>query len=318
MDHIIVVNKEMKAIDDERKTQIGIRGRRAVELAQMGLPVVPGFIIDAEMTQKLPDSNIKEQLKSYVSLIEKETKKVFGDPKNPLLLKVVISSDLNVPHFPSIHNIGLNDETVAGFAKITGEEFAHGEYCFLMKNVGIKIFSMEPSSFSAGKDAKGKKDAPVCAGSEDFKKALGENFSQDVYDQLVMILKGAAAKYCDSEIDVDNSLSIMVQAMVYGNLGKNSYSGSYYTRNIVTGEDEIQGYFLRNEFDVTDKSAKDISGIDKKYLSKFTDIAHKVEQNFIDIRSIKFTIEEGTFWLVEQREVPDKATQAHLRMLLDM
>jgi len=69
---------------------------------------------------------------------------------------------------------------------------------------------------------------------------------------------------------------------------------------------------------VTENTAKDISGIDKKYYDKLTDIARKVETNFIDIRAIKFTIEEGAFWLVEQREVPDKSTQSYLRMLLDL
>lgn len=315
MENIILFNREMKKVDDERKKLLGIRGRRAVELAEMGLPIVPGFIIDSELTRKLPETNVKQLLQGYIAQLEKETKKVFGDPKKPLLLKVVVSSDLNVPHFPSIHNIGLNDETVAGFAKITSEEFAHGEYCFLMKNVGVKLLGMEPSAFAS---IEPKKKGAQCVMSQEYRKTLAENFHQDAYDQLVAILKAVSKTYCDSDIDVDNSLSIMVQAMVYGNLGENSYSGSYYTRNIVTGDQEIQGYFLRNEFDVTDKTAKDILGIDKKYLSKLTDIAGKVEQNFIDIRSIKFTIEEGTFWLVEQREVPDKATQAHLRMLIDM
>jgi pyruvate, orthophosphate dikinase len=318
MENIIFVNKELKAISDEKKHEIGIRGRRAVELAEMGLPIAPGFIIDSTLTAKLSEINIKELIKGHISQIEKETKKVFGDSQKPLLLKVVISSDLNVPHFPSIHNIGLNDEIVKGFSKITSEEFAYDEYCFLMKNVGMKLFDIPPADFAKVKVSKGKKGEEQKSRAGEFKKIMGESFPQDVYDQLVEILKKAASKYCDSDIDVDGSLSIMIQAMVYGNLGNNSYSGTYFTRNIVTGESDIQGYFLRNEFDVTDKTAKDISTIDKKYYDKLSDIARKMEANYIDIRAIKFTIEEGAFWLVEQREVPDKSTQSHLKMLLDL
>jgi len=319
MENIIFLNKDLKKIDPAKMRQIGVRGRRAVELAEMGLPIAPGFIIDSILTKKLPEINVKELLAGYIAQIERETKKVFGDPKKPLLLKVVVSSDLNVPHFPSIHNIGLNNAILDGFAKLTDEEFAYNEYCFLMRNVGTKLYNMEASKFPQlkVKDAKTKK-AALKTQSEEFAKILDDKFSQDVYDQLIDIIKTASSEYCDSDIDVDGSLSIMVQAMVYGNLGQNSYSGSYFTRNIVTGEADIQGYFLRNEFDVTENTAKEISGIDKKYYTKLTDIARKVETNFIDIRAIKFTIEEGAFWLVEQREVPDKSTQSQLRMLLDL
>jgi pyruvate,orthophosphate dikinase len=315
MENIIFFNKDLKKVDPKKLKQFGVRGRRAIELAEMGLPIAPGFVLDSIITKKLPETNIKQVLASYIGQIEKETKKIYGDPKKPLLLKIVISSDLNVPHFPSIHNIGLNDQTVEGFAKITGTNFANGEYCFLMKNVGLKLHDFKPEDFGPIKFGKGNDLKSLAA---DFKKKLGDNFSQDPYDQLINILKTASTKYCDSDIDVDNTLSIMVQAMVYGNLGQNSYSGAYFTRNVVTGESDIQGYFLRNEFDVTDKNARDIANIDKKYYDKLTDIARKVESNFIDIRSIKFTIEEGAFWLVEQREVNDKSTQSHLRMLLDM
>ncbi|HDP81085.1 MAG TPA: pyruvate, phosphate dikinase, partial [Spirochaetes bacterium] len=107
-------------------------------------------------------------------------------------------------------------------------------------------------------------------------------------------------------------------AMVYGNFGNNSFSGNYYTRNIVTGEDVIQGSFLQNEFDIDRGKPRDITKIDKKYFDKFSEIARKVEENFKEIREIKFTIEEGDFWLVEQREVDEKSTQSQIKTLLDL
>lgn len=317
MDNMIYFDKSFKKIDEALHKKIGIRGRRAVDLAQMGLPIVPGFIIDSEMTQKLPEMNIKQTLKSEISKIEKAMGKKFGDPKNPLLLKVVLSSDLNVPFFPSIHNIGLNDETVEGFASVTEENFAYGEYAFLLKCIGTKIFDKDSEEFSDTKNFKKKVTLDKRkSGIESDTKILADHFDQDVYDQLIIILKKAAERYCDSEIDVDNSLSITVQAMVYGNLGTDSYSGSYYTRDIITGEDVLQGGFLQNSFDVDNKKSKDITKIDKKYNDKLTKIAKKIEEDFREIRHIKFTIEQGTLWLVEQREVDEKSTQAHLQTLL--
>ena len=320
MANIIYFNKESKSVDDKTLNKIGIRGRRAVELASMGLPIVPGFIIDSELTLKLSSVNIKEQIVSYISQIEKETGKKFGDKKKPLMLKLVISSDLNVPFFPSIHNIGMNSDTVEAFGTFTGKEFAYGEYLFLLRNLAKKVYDVKEEDIKKIETTLGKKPGveQMIKAIDLYKKEFGESFSDDVFDQLILIMKKAAEKYCDSEIDVDNTLSIMIQAMVYGNFGQTSYSGNYFTRNIVTGDSEIQGDFLRNEFDFTGGKALEIKKIDKKYYDKFTQIAKKIEENFNEIRNIKFTIEEGDFWLVEQREVDEKSTQAQIKTLLDL
>lgn len=320
MKNVVFFNKNLKKVDEKVRNKLGIRGRRAVDLAAMGFPIAPGFIIDSELTKKIPDVNIKEVLKSNIAELEKEMKKNFGDPKKPLLLKVVLSSDLNVPFFPSIHNIGLNDETVVGFAKETEEEdFAYGEYAYLLKSVGTKLYEMDAEKFSDSVKSKTKKTVDVIKkGIAEDKKILDDNFEEDVYDQLTMILKKASQQYCDSDIDVDDSLSIIVQVMVYGNLGTDSYSGSYYTRDMITGDDAIEGVYLQNAFDVTGKKSKKISTIDKKYFDKLTQIAKKVEAEFRELRHIKFTIEQGNLWLVEQREVDEKSTQSHLKTLLDL
>jgi len=319
MENLIYFNKDLRDVDAKMRKKLGIRGRRAVDLASMGLPIAPGFIIDSELTKKLPQINLKEMLKTHIDKLAKETKKDFGDPKKPLLLKVVLSSDLNVPNFPSIHNIGLNDKTVIGFGQYTGADFAYGEYRFLLRSIGTKVCGIPEADFNAieGKVAK-PKAADYKKIVDNYKKFLGDKFSEDVYDQLGLILKGAASRYCDSDIDVDNSLSIMVQVMTYGNYGQNSYAGNYFTRNIITGENELQGSFLQNEFDIDRGKPKDIAKIDKKYFDKLAEIARKVEDNFKEIREIKFTIEEGTFWLVEQREVDEKSTQSQVKTLLDL
>lgn len=319
MSGMIYFNKSLEKLSEDEKSKLGIRGRRVIDLAEMGLPIAPGFIIDSETTKNLPDMNIKEELKEMISLLEKEMKKTFGDSKKPLLLKIVLSSDLNVPFFPSIHNVGLTMETVEGFSKMTSDDFAYGEFAYMLRGIGTKLYGVSEDSFSSMKLLKGKKFSPSemkkCI-NDDF-KLIEEDLSGDVYDQLVAVLKKAASVYCDSDIDVDNSMSIMVQAMVFGNMGDQSFSGSYYTRNIVTGKDELQGTFLQNAFDIDSAgSKKDILKIEKKYLDKLESVAKKVEENFRELRNIKFTIEQGNLWLVEQREVDDKSTQSHLMTLL--
>jgi len=320
MDNIIFFNKNLNNIDEIDVSKVGIRGKRAVELAGMALPIAPGFIIDSELTQSISQVNIKDRIQTYISQIESELKKNFGDAKKPLMLKVVLSSELNVPFFPSIHNIGMNDDTVEGFGEFTNKTFAYGEYLYLMRNISTKLYDFTDEDIKKIEGKLGKKPTvdQYKKVIDSYKKSFGEEYGDDVYDQLIFVIKKAAEKYCDSDIDVDNTLSIMIQAMVYGNFGDNSYSGSYYTRNIITGEREIQGDFLKNEFDATKGKVQDIKKIDKSYYDKFSQIAKKVEENFNEIRNIKFTIEQGDFWLVEQREVDEKSTQAQIKTLLDL
>jgi len=89
MSNIIYFNKELKDVDDKILAKIGIRGRRAVELANMALPIVPGFIIDSELTLKLPQTNIKEQIVSYISQLKKRQKKSSGITKKLSFLKLI-------------------------------------------------------------------------------------------------------------------------------------------------------------------------------------------------------------------------------------
>ncbi len=320
MSNIIYFNKDLKDVNEKVLVKTGIRGRRAIELATMGLPIVPGFIIDADLTMKLPQVNIKEKISSYIEQLEKETKKKFGDSKKPMMLKLVLSSELNVPFFPSIHNIGMSNDTVEAFGEYTGKDFAYGEYLFLMRNIARKLYDFNDEKVKGIESVLSKKPTidQIKKTIELYKKEFGADYSDDPFDQLVFIMKKSAERYCESDIDVDNSLSIMIQVMVYGNLGENSYAGSYFTRNIVTGDSDIQGDFLKNEFDFSGGKANDIKKIDKKYYDKFSQIARKIEENFKEIRNIKFTIEEGDFWLVEQREVDEKSTQAQIKTLLDL
>lgn len=320
MDNIIYFNKDYKSTKDKPVEGIGIRGKRALELSMMGLPIAPGFIIDSELTLKLPKVNLKETLKSHIRQLEKDSGKKYGDGKKPLFLKVVLSSDLNVPYFPSIHNIGMNDKTVEGFGELTGENFAYGEFHFLLRSLAEKIFKIDHEEIQKieKKIPKNPKIKDIKTAIDSYKKLFGDDFSDDVYDQLSLILKAASAEYCNSEIDVDNSLSVMVQVMVYGNLGENSFAGSYYTRNIITGDPEIQGDFIQNEFDFGKGKVKPLNKIDKKYYDRFVEIGQKLEDNFKEVRNIKFTIEEGILWLVEQREVDEKSTQAQVKTLLDL
>ena len=106
--------------------------------------------------------------------------------------------------------------------------------------------------------------------------------------------------------------------MVYGNYGKDSSNGQFYTRNIVTGDKQIQGEYFQNKFNAIGTSGSDIANISKNYHAELEKIAKTVEDHFKEIRSIRFTVENKRLWLIDQRSVMTKSTQADIRLLLDL
>ena len=127
--------------DHEMQEKIGIRGKRIMELASLGAPILPGFIIPNDTLKELVES--PEEAKKFIiepiQKLERLLGKKYNDEKNPLLIKVVESPVLNMIHAFSIHNIGLCDKTVGGFATFVGEQFAYHEYI----NVIIKLIELE-------------------------------------------------------------------------------------------------------------------------------------------------------------------------------
>ncbi|MDH5752729.1 MAG: PEP-utilizing enzyme, partial [Deltaproteobacteria bacterium] len=105
---------------------------------------------------------------------------------------------------------------------------------------------------------------------------------------------------------------------VYGNYGKNSFSGNFYSRDIVTGDAKLTGNFGRNMFDIPPGKGSDINDLDIGFLKKLQAIATTLEESFLDIRQVKIVIEEGAVWVIEQNPVDAKSTRAEIRTLLDL
>jgi len=312
---------------DDPKTQetIGNRGMRVMELASLGAPILPGFIVSNETIGEIAGKvgEMKKFIIEPMTKIERLLKKKFNDERNPLLIKVVESPMLNMIQAFSIHNIGLCDKTVGGFATFVGEEFAYHEY----RNVIRKIIELE---LKIGVDKerekkitafavqlkKAKKQVKVKEAFEEHKKLYPTEAFTNAYDQLHFIIELLHSYFESSSSNVDSCL--LIQAMTFGNYGEESYFGSYFTRDIVTGHPEISGQFFINAFDATETRGKSVTKIDKPYLDKLIKIGKNVETHFKEIRQIRFTVENGTLWVIDQVTVPNKSTQAEIKTLLDL
>jgi pyruvate,orthophosphate dikinase len=130
--------------------RIGVRGRSGMELASLKVPILPGFIIDADVAADLEGVSLIPFLKRAFAKIEPATGKVFGDPENPMLVKIVISPAIVITTYPGLlHNYGLAVGTLSGFSQFVGPHFANHEILFLIRgNLAIeaKIAELENRS----------------------------------------------------------------------------------------------------------------------------------------------------------------------------
>ncbi|MGF7109512.1 putative PEP-binding protein [Treponema pedis] len=323
-------SKETVGANVERNL-LGIRGRQANEFAVLKLPILPGVIIESSVMQELSEEPIYSELAPYLKKFGTEVQKNYGDANNPLLLKLVVSPNMVIANYPTLHNFGLTKDTVIGFQENVGETFAANETLFLLNGiltVAYKIAEFEKKEKEAAvfdkavKEIKqilksGKITSSPCKIMDEYAKYLPKNFFEDAEVQLEEAVR-MISRLLKLEEDNDNDVALLIQPMVYGNYGKDSYSGSFFSRNIVTGEKKLQGQFFAEKFDEINAEGKDINSIKPEYLKSLQQIAWLLEDHSKEIRNIRFTIEAGKLWLIEQKSVEAKSTISLVQLLLDL
>ncbi len=304
---------------------VGIRGKRIMDLASLGAPILPGFMLPNETVNDLiaSSSDAKKFLIEPIAKVERILGKRYNDEKNPLLIKIVESPQLNMIHAFSIHNIGLCDKTIGGFINFVGEDFGYHEY----RNILIKITELEKKTDidnerlgkidEFAKQLKSsKKQKKIKETIEEYKNLYSKEIFSNAYDQLFFIINLFHSFFQKSSSNVDSAL--LLQAMTFGNYGEESYFGSCFTRDIITGENEISGQFFVNAFDATETKGKSVTKIDAVYLEELKRLSSELEKYFKEIRQIRFTVENGRFYVIDQIPVPNKSTQAEIKTLLHL
>ena len=324
---------------------LGIRGRQANEFAELSFPILPGIILSAEIASGINSAEIKKDINALVEKCSKITGKNFGDKENPLLLKVVISSNLAISNYPTLHNFGLCKPTIDGFAKWVGSDFAVNEILFLINGLltieerirelegkdkekdeiasQIKLLKRILGIHGPSNELHAEDDTPLPKRKtavqymDEYAKYFPKGFFDDAESQLLITLS-EISRMLKMDEQNDDDTAIMLQPMVYGNYGKDSCSGYFYSRNIVTGEKQLQGKYFTGKFNEIGETGHEINKIDAAYLKQLEKIAWTLEDKFKEIRHVRFTVENGKLWLIEQRIVEKKSTQADLKLLLDL
>ena len=261
----------------DMKLLLGGKGANLAEMTNLGLPVPPGITITTEVCkeyfkegQKFPEG-MWEQVLEGMRKIEKEMGKKFGDRENPLLVAVRSGAPVSMPGMmDTILNLGLNDETVEGLAKSTGNErFAWDSYRRFIQMFGNVVMGIPHEKFEEilnekKREVGAKEDVELTAEDlkdivkkykELVKKETGKEFPQDPYQQLKMAIKAVfdswnnprAIKYREiNKIPEDYGTAVNIVAMVFGNMGDTSGTGVAFTRNPSTGENVFYGEYLKN------------------------------------------------------------------------
>ncbi len=261
----------------EQKFLLGGKGANLAEMTKLGLPVPPGFTITTEACNAymaagdtLPDG-LMDEVADAMRVLEADMGKRLGDDVDPLLVSVRSGAPFSMPGMmDTVLNLGLNDDSVQGLAKQTGNErFAFDSYRRFVQMFGKIVLDVPGDDFEealhelmeerdvAEDTALTADDLRGLVGS--FKaivsRVAGVDFPNDPHEQLRFAIEAVfkswngrrARDYRRMErIPDDLGTAVNVQTMVYGNKGEDSGTGVAFTRNPSSGEHAPYGDFLAN------------------------------------------------------------------------
>ena len=256
---------------------LGGKGANLAEMANLGLPVPPGFTIPTSVctyfyaNDKTYPKDLKAQVEKALVTVGKIAGKTFGDAKNPLLVSVRSGGRASMPGMmDTVLNLGMNDTTVEALAQLSGDRrFAYDSYRRFITMYSDVVLGFEHHHFEdildTYKDSKGYSlDTELTADDwvdlvSRYKDAVaretGQEFPQDPHAQLWGAMGAVFSSWMNARAvtyrrlhDIPESwgTAVNIQSMVFGNMGDTSATGVAFTRNPSTGEKRLYGEFLIN------------------------------------------------------------------------
>jgi pyruvate, orthophosphate dikinase len=340
----------------ELRDLLGGKGANVAEMTRLlGADRVPaGFTITTEAcvaymrAGRREPEGMAEQVEQALGRLERHAAKRLGDRGDPLLVSVRSGARESMPGMlDTVLNLGLNDESVLGLARATGNErFAWDSYRRFVQmfgNVSRGIPGEEfEAAIQAAKDSRGvTQDTELGVGAlreltETFKRIFsgrtGEGFPLDPREQLRLSIRAvfdswvgerAVAYRRLNQIPDDWGTAVNVQQMVFGNKGETSGSGVAFSRDEVTGAPEPSGDFLPNAQgeDVVSgaRTPRDIGEMQEwlpEAHAELIEILRTLERHYKDMQDTEFTIEEGRLFMLQTRGAKRPA-QAAVRFAVD-
>ena len=341
--------------DASMRNLLGGKGANLAEMTSLGLPVPQGFTVTTEACTRYYEDGetiapeIVDQIHDAMAKLEEVVGKKFGDVNNPFLVSVRSGARVSMPGMmDTVLNLGLNDETVEGLAKLTNNErFAYDSYRRFIQMFSDVVMGIEKSHFDEiMDDIKAKNgvtlDSELTAENlkemvkrfkELYKSIQGEDFPQDPKAQLLSAVEAVFRSWNNpraivyrrmNDIPGDWGTAVNVQAMVFGNMGEDSGTGVAFTRNPATGENKLYGEYLINAQgeDVvagirTPEPIDRLKEVMPEIYDQFVEIAEKLEKHYKDMQDMEFTIEKGKLYMLQTRNGKRTAAAA-LKIAVDL
>ena len=346
--------------DANMRNLLGGKGANLAELNKVGLPVPPGFTVTTDVcTYYYANNNtypadLKDQVKAAVAGVEAIMGKKFADPENPLLFSVRSGARISMPGMmDTVLNLGLNDESVKGLAKVSGNErFAYDSYRRFIQMFSDVVLGADLDEYEgaleAMKKAKGyKSDTDMT--TEDLKelvneykeigKKLGKVVPQDPWEQLWLGIGAVFGSWNAARaityrklnnIPGDWGTACNVQTMVFGNAGNDSATGVCFSRDPATGENKYYGEYLINAQgeDVvagirtpqpmgSEGKGNSLEELWPDLYKQLVDVRNALEAHYKDMQDMEFTIEHKKLWMLQCRNGKRTAAAA-VRMAVEM
>jgi pyruvate, orthophosphate dikinase len=339
----------------ELKDLLGGKGANLAEMVSvLGLPVPPGFTISTDACRRYlvqggwPDG-LADQVDEAVAALEAQAGRRIGDADDPLLVSVRSGSKFSMPGMmDTVLDLGLNDQSVEGMARVTGDRrFALDSYrrfiqMFSKVVLGVPAAAVEEPMEHARERSGAGHDAAI--GVDELDRVLdelraavvehtGEEFPQDPRDQLHRSIDAVfeswnsprARAYRNREhIDHNLGTAVNVQMMVFGNRDERSATGVGFTRDPATGASGLYGDFLvqAQGEDVVAGSHRtqplvELADVFPEIHTELEDIFGRLERHYRDMLDIEFTVEQGKLWILQTR-VGKRTGAAALRLAVAM
>ncbi|MDQ4095359.1 MAG: pyruvate, phosphate dikinase, partial [Actinomycetota bacterium] len=325
--------------DKSQKNLLGGKGANLAEMTNLGLPVPPGFTITTEACNAYRDAGgqfpdgLLDEVAENLKRLEEKMGRGLGDADDPLLVSVRSGAPFSMPGMmDTVLNVGLNDESVEGLIRQTGDErFAWDSYRRLVQMFGKTVMGVDGDLFEdALEDAKHKKGvrndvdldvrdlkALVKTFKRIVRKETGEEFPQEPTTQLEKAIEAVFRSWDNkraqdyrrrNKISDTLGTAVNVQAMVFGNMGGDSGTGVAFTRDPATGEDRPYGDYLENAQgeDVVagirnTLALEEMGNVQPKAWAELQKHMKTLERHYKDMCDIEFTVEKGKLWLLQTR-----------------
>ena len=340
---------------------LGGKGAGLHEMTRMGVPVPPGFTISTAVCGHFYDhqgsypEGLEAEVARAMARVEKIMGRRFGDSDNPLLVSVRSGARESMPGMmDTVLNLGLNDRTVAGMIRRTGNpRLVYDSYRRFVQMYGDVVLGMKPDKADAhdvfetllerkkrardvrddtGLTAEDLQDL-VTQFKDEVRLERGVPFPEDPLEQLWGAIGAVFGSWNNDRAVAYRKMygipdgwgtAVNVQTMVFGNMGETSGTGVAFTRDPASGERRFYGEFLMNAQgeDVvagirTPEPIEALARVQRSAYRELQRIGRVLEERYRDMQDMEFTIEDGRLWVLQTR-TGKRTGFAAVRIAVDM